>query len=236
MPLLDHFHGPLNKSIPWEGVHAAWTAFIANQLNTSILPPEFVAIPQVRHGSSVEVDVGTFHKQTVKLGGVSEAVLTAPEPTWQLPIELDSLDLFEVRVVARDDIRNLVAAIELISPANKDREANRQSFAGKCVGYLRQGVSVIVIDVVTSRLANLHLELTEMLELNGSAPLDSPLYAVAYRTNDEGGTCRLQIWAHTLSVGQRLPSLPLWITREVAVTLDLEAGYSDACRSLRIIA
>ena len=34
----------------------------------------------------------------------------------------------------------LRAAIELASPANKDRPRNRLTFAGKCVGYLERGV------------------------------------------------------------------------------------------------
>jgi hypothetical protein len=43
----------------------------------------------------------------------------------------------------------------------KDRPENRQAFVAKCAGYLREQVSVVVVDVVTTRRANLHQETHE---------------------------------------------------------------------------
>ncbi|MBY0456241.1 MAG: hypothetical protein K2V38_02770 [Gemmataceae bacterium] len=57
----------------------------------------------------------------------------------------------------------LVAAVELVSPANKDRESHRRAFATKCAGYLAQGIALIVVDVVTNRSGNLHAEILEVL-------------------------------------------------------------------------
>jgi hypothetical protein len=78
----------------------------------------------------------------------------------------------------------LRAAIELVSPANKDRPGHRHTFAVKCAGYLQQGISVTVVDVVTERLANMHREILKALELAAELPgiSQSHLYAVAYRT------------------------------------------------------
>ena len=39
----------------------------------------------------------------------------------------------------------LVAAIELVSPGNKDRPEARLAFAAKCVSYLTRGVGLIVV-------------------------------------------------------------------------------------------
>ncbi|HEV3259077.1 MAG TPA: hypothetical protein VG013_19550, partial [Gemmataceae bacterium] len=77
----------------------------------------------------------------------------------------------------------LVAAIELISPCNKDRPAERRAFATKCASYLSQGISVVVIDIVTSRSANLHNETMRLMEAATEldVPADRNLYAVAYR-------------------------------------------------------
>jgi hypothetical protein len=200
MPLHDHFAEPLSRERPWEGIHSCWTTTIAQQLNASLLPGEFVALPQIRHESIVE----------------------------------NELDLFEIRVIKQEARPKLVAAIELVSPANKDRPAHRRAFAGKCAGYLRQGVSLILVDVVTERRDSLHLELREMLELNGSAPFDAELYAVAYRTIEHGLENRLEIWPEPLAVGSPLPSLPVWLSDSLAVTLDLEVSYQATCRSLRI--
>ena len=65
-------------------------------------------------------------------------------------------DDFEVRVFSSRGGNRLVAAIELISPGNKDRAEERRAFAAKCAAYLQQGVSLVIVDVITERRANLH--------------------------------------------------------------------------------
>jgi hypothetical protein len=42
----------------------------------------------------------------------------------------------------------------------------------------------------------------------------------------------LQTWSHTLTVGQRLPTLPLWLAGKLAVPLDLEQSYEQTCHDL----
>src|SRR4051794_16499206 len=61
-------------------------------------------------------------------------------PNWATAVAWNARDLFEVRVLNVEGQPRLVAAMELISPANKDRPAHRETFAGKCAGYLRQGI------------------------------------------------------------------------------------------------
>src|SRR5205085_725706 len=58
-------------------------------------------------------------------------------------------DDIEVQVFATTAGATLVAAIELVSPGNKDREEARRAFAAKCAGYLTRGVGLVVVDVVT---------------------------------------------------------------------------------------
>jgi hypothetical protein len=45
---------------------------------------------------------------------------------------------------------------------------------------------------------------------------------------------RLEIWAYLLAVGSNLPTLPIWLDEDRAVSLDLEASYEETCRALRI--
>jgi len=130
----------------------------------------------------------------------------------------------------------LVAAVELVSPANKDRAEHREAFVIKCAGYLQQGVSVVVVDTVTARSANLHRQLLELLnistEANGRELPD--LYAVAYRTFTVKKKGRVQVWEEPLALGKPLPTLPLWISPELALPLDLDASYRETCEALRI--
>jgi hypothetical protein len=144
-------------------------------------------------------------------------------------------DTFEVQV--RDAARRrLVAAVELVSPANKDRPTHRRDFVIKCASYLRQRVAVVVVDVVTERRDNLHAELMQLLELPPAMAEAGAfrLYAAAYRLKVQEEEQRLELWPEELRVGEALPTLPLWIGEEDAVPLDLEASYDAASELLRI--
>jgi hypothetical protein len=141
-----------------------------------------------------------------------------------------------VRVYDTKRHRRLVAAVEIVSPANKDRPEHRRVFVAKCADLLRQQVSVAIVDLVTTRQFNLYGDLLELIgQADPSlAPAPPPLYAAACRWRREGDAPRLQTWAHSLTVGQPLPTLPLWLADDLAVPLELEASYEETCRVLRI--
>ena len=130
----------------------------------------------------------------------------------------------------------LVAAVEFVSPGNKDRPEKRHEFAVKCASYLQESVALVIVDVVTNRQANLHAELVRLLGLNPSGPWPgpTPLGTVAYRTAKENGSWRLDTWIEALTVGTVLPTMPLWLDVDLCVPLHLEESYNATCRSLRI--
>jgi hypothetical protein len=243
MPLFDHFHLSAGADLDWDGFHSTWAVCITQWLNQNPLPPRYRARPHVHLGISVEADVATFEHDTEGLsngseseGGVATAVWAPPQPPLVATVEFGDLDIFEVKVFNDAATRSLVAAVELVSPANKDRPAHREAFATKCAAYLQQGVSVIVVDVVTERHNNLHEEIVRRLSLGDEAvhAVTSDLYAVAYRTAGVGKRMRLEAWPAALAVGAALPTLPLWLAPTLAVPLDLEATYRATCESLRI--
>ena len=45
---------------------------------------------------------------------------------------------------------------------------------------------------------------------------------------------RIESWAYPLAIGQPLPSLPIWLSDDLYVSLDLESAYEETCRVLRI--
>ena len=88
---------------------------------------------------------------------------------------------------------------------------------------------------MTSRSANLHRELCEVLQVATGRGDETPeLYATAYRTRVTADACALEVWYHPLGIGQELPTLPTWISPVDAVPLDLAESYTAACRTLRI--
>ena len=80
-----------------------------------------------------------------------------------LETDLSEQDEFEVRVYDVERGRQLVAAIELVSPANKDRPENRRAFAVKVAALLQKEVCVSIVDLVTVRQFNLYADLLELI-------------------------------------------------------------------------
>jgi hypothetical protein len=244
MPLRDHFRPPASRVCPWEGVHGQWPGMMVLSLNRA-LPPRYVAAPRIHHGSFVELDVSTYEKEEPAgweataaegNGGVATAVWAPPAPVLSVECDLPNMDEYEVRVYDQQNDRRLVAAVEIISPANKDRPAHRQTFVGKCAALLQNHVSVTIIDVVTEQGANLFRELLHALDLpESAAAADAPLYVAACRYREYPALrWRFESWAEPLEVGRPLPILPLWLTDELAVPLELEDTYEATCRALRI--
>ncbi len=238
MPLLDHFHPPLSQRRRWESFHSAWAEALALQLNQHLLPPRYYAEVHVKVGARIEIDVGTFEEPGASApaaeGGV--AVWAPPRPAARVPLQFGQPDLFEVQVLNDEEGPRVVAAIELVSPANKDRQAHRHMFAVKCGSYLQQGIGVLVVDVVTERSGNLHRQLLDLLEVNPTTPGQAAddLYAAAYRTVPAGERFDLEVWAEALALGADLPTLPLWISPEQSLPVDLEGTYRAACAARRI--
>ena len=130
----------------------------------------------------------------------------------------------------------MIAAVEIVSPANKDRPDNRLAFVSKCSALLQKRVCVSIVDLVTTRHFNLYSELLEQIGQSDPAfsPTPPATYAVTCRGRKVREKPRLETWAYPLIVGQPLPMLPIWLEEDLAVSLNLEASYEETCRALRI--
>jgi hypothetical protein len=231
MPLLDHFHPPVSERRNWEGFHSLWAAAIVEKLNRDVLGDEYFADMHVHVGSQVEVDVATLKERPETRGSLATAVKARWTPSaTSLILPTVFPDDIAVNVFNTSAGTELVAAIELVSPANKDRAAARRAFAAKCVSYLTQGIGLIVIDVVTNRLANLHNEIIDLLGQQQPFLMTpaSPIYAVAYRPTRQESGDQIELWPHALLVGEELPTLALALRNAATVPVDLEATYMDA--------
>lgn len=241
MPLLDHFHGPLSEHRPWESFHTTWASALADQLNRDLLPAGFIALEQVHAGAAIEIDVATCTEESPAHRNGSGDTATLPRTVWlpatpplQLPAEFPPS--CTVEICTTEGGRTLVAALELVSPGNKDRADQRRLFAAKCATYLSKGIGTIVVDVVTSRHGNLHNELLELLGWDARylLPGNPALYAVSYRPLHAATGGRIDTWPLPLAIGQPLPTLPLSLAADHCVPVDLEAAYREACVRRRI--
>ena len=229
MPLLDHFHPPLHGPRRWEGFHHAWATYIATQLNQDVLPADYFAESQLKIGPDLVIEQS--------INDVDKHHWSPPRPKFDETVDFAQLDTCEIRVYQNLGGAELRGAIELVSPANKDRPGSRRTFAAKCAGYLKHGIGLVIIDVVTSRSANLHSEIFDILEVKSRRKMwesATGLYAVAYRPVTVLKNPRIEAWAETLTLGEVLPTLPLWLALDLCVPVALEASYNTTCGALRI--
>lgn len=242
MPLRDHYRSPVNDTHSWDEVHGQWPGEIVRDL-TKILPPGFRAAPKVHLGSSFEVDVSTYDLDSrapdapVGISGGGTATQAAFAPTFTVEADLSEQDEYEVRIYDAERGRQLVAAIEIVSPSNKDRAETRELFVGKVAALLQQGVCVSLVDLVSVRRANLYADLLTLLGRIDPqlAPTPPHLYAVTLRSRKPPKSrSRLDAWFYPLAVGQSLPTVPIWLTADLRVDLPLETSYQETCRILGI--
>jgi len=244
MPLRDHFRPPLADEDSWESLHNSWPTMIVAGLSRR-LPRRYRARAQVHMGTSFEIDVATFDQDETDFpaagssdngGGVATAVWAPPMPTLAITTDLPDIDVYEVRVYDTKYGRRLVAAVEIVSPSNKDRPENRSAFVAKCATLLRDSVSVTIVDLVTTRNFNLYADLMEFIGQTDSSLGDDPpaLYAVACRWGRREQRGLLETWLNPLAIGEPLPTLPLWIADNYSIPLELEPSYEETCHILRI--
>lgn len=124
----------------------------------------------------------------------------------------------------------LVAAIEIVSPRNKDRPDARERYLNRYAGYIRQAVHLMMIDILPRPAG---FSFAEALESNigfPQGPCPAP-FACSYRVGEPvpEGTI-MEAWRRPLAVGQPLPALPLPLTTTESVLIDLEHTYAEAAR------
>ena len=240
MPLLDHFHPPVSEQRSWEGFQGLWAAAIVEKLNSDVLAEEYFADMHVHIGSQVEIDVaalqekpGPGERRSAREPGAT--AMWAP-PTASMVMPALFPDDIEVQVFTTTTGASLVAVIELVSPGNKDRLEARRAFAAKCVSYLSRGIGLVVVDVVTNRLANLHNEMAAWLGCGAPFLMEpaSSTYCAAYRPSQQREGGQIEIWPVPVHPGDRLPVLPLALRNAGSAPLDLESTYMVACRRSRL--
>jgi Protein of unknown function (DUF4058) len=244
VPLRDHFRLPVSKHSSWEGFHGFWPAAMVENLAEQ-LPDGYVAEPRVHLGSYCEIDVSTYEEtgdeprqqpDHQSNGGIATATWAPPAPSFAVDAEIPEQYVYEVLVFDIQRGRQLVAAVEIVSPANKDRPDSRQIFVAKCAGLLQKAVCVSIVDLVTIRQFNLYSDLLALIGRSDPtfSPTPPPIYAATCRMRAVDRKTRLESWSHALAIGQPLPTLPIWLSENNAVALDLESSYEATCRVLRI--
>src|SRR5207248_4757664 len=130
-------------------------------------------------------------------------------------------------VVRHTNNDRIVAMIEVLSAGNKSSRHALRSFLNKAVAALDSGVHLLLVDVHPPgprdphgiHRAILNEIGTEDYVLTGERPLTAAAYI--------GGAIVEAFVAH-FAVGEPVPQMPLFLTRENYVPVPLEAAYLAA--------
>ncbi len=218
----------------WDSVHPLWLVYLVEWIQPR-LPEGYKAflggVPALTVGSAngkPDVSVRQWGPRPAVEPATATSVIE-PDLHANVAFRLDPQ-----RAVHIDYHGQLIAAIELVSPRNKDRADAKETYTNRYLGYLRLGVHLLLVDVLPRPKGfSFSDAITGALGLD--VPPLSPPFAAAYRVgevvpvNDDMGSL-VDLWRRPLQVGQPLPTLPLPLSVHESVTIDLEETYQRAAK------
>ena len=234
MPLHDRDRPDAEDA--WQTVHQTWVVEIIRQLKPRSPPGHRATLavaPKLMRLDTAEpvghVDrVGDGGASTAGFGagtgGSSTAVLARAEPD----VEVAVPGLGVEPAVYVGDRGRMIAAIELMSPGNKDRPARREGTVERYAGSLRDRVHLVLVDVHPKPDRPTVADRFSKRFGLGRPPLPAP-YAAVYRVGDFADPGHfLAAWLFPLEIGGTLPVVPVPLADGRRVALDLESAYAAA--------
>lgn len=216
--------------------HTSWIAHCKGQLNAGLLPHGYYAAaeqvikPIIPDVLTLRVPPTLFDPPHPNGGGV--AVVTPPPQTRRverLAVATPVVPPQRRIAIRRASGHEIVALIEIVSPGNKDRSAAVEELANKLANALRQGIHVLLIDVLPPGPFDphgLHAQVVSALagetELTPITPL-GPLVLASYAAGPE-----VRAYLEPWTVGEPLPELPLFLRSNYHVMVPLEVSYQRA--------
>lgn len=210
----------------WEGMHIFWMTEIARVLRGN-LPPGYRAV--IGSSPLVAIGVAPVKPDVAVTNGMHQPPAALAAAGAEPDVEIAVATLTEDSTVLVEREGRLVAALELISPRNKDRPTSREQYASRYLNYLRGGVHLMLVDV-HRRPIDFGFARPIAAELGAGLPMPAAPSVVSYRVGApaaQGGRM-LGVWQHALVIGQPLPTMPLALGPGVRVTVDLESTYTRA--------
>ena len=219
--------------------HVAWIPEIQKALNGGLLPEGFYALAEQHTGRAI-ADVLTLHAgpaapvQSMPPSTGGTAVAEAPpKVSRRQAVEPSLLGRRRTLAIRHVSGHQLVAMLEIISPANKDRPRSAQEFAEKAAVALESGVHLLLVDLFPPGPYDpqgMHALVLQELNPSGEAydmPADRPLTLASYSAAPV-----VEAYLEHLALGAVLPEMPLFLHPERYVNAPLEPTYQAAYRGM----
>lgn len=225
--------------------HTVWIGTIRTALNDGLLPEGYYALAEQHVGRPI-TDVLALHASSVPT--------PAPEEALPLPPATGGTAVAEAppRVRRRQTVtpgtaarrrslairhtsgHRLVALLEIVSPANKDRAVHIEAFVSKAVSALEVGVHLLLVDLFPPGPHDphgMHGEILRRLEHSGEdydLPADEPLTLAGYAAGPQ-----VDVYLEHVAPGATaLPDMPLFLRPDRYINVPLESTYQEAYRGV----
>lgn len=219
----------------WDSVHPLWLTYLLEYVQER-LPEGYKAflggIP------SLTVDSGHGKPDvSVRQWEMRAPMDPASSGTGILEPDVEASVAFPLapqRALHIDLHGQLIAALEIVSPRNKDRADAKETYSNRYLGYLQLGVHLMLVDVLP-RPKGFSFSDAITNALGMQLPALPPPFAAAYRVGetvpvgDDIGSV-VGLWRRSLQVGGVLPTLPLPLNVHQSVLIDLEETYRRAAK------
>lgn len=208
--------------------HQRWTAAICDALNAGLLPNGYSALLE-QHALGLVPDVLTVQR-TARPVRPGNGVLTAIPPKTRIVRQTRAVLAARAnRIVVRHRMGEVVCMIEVVSPGNKSSRAALRAFVEKSIGFLQNGVHLLVIDLLPPTPRDpqgMHKAIwDEIDEEPFELPPDKPLTLAAYVAGDLVIGAETTAYVEPIGVGDLLPDMPAYLERNGYVSVPLEATY-----------
>jgi len=220
--------------------HTAWTAALRSTLNDGLLPQGYYALAEQHAGRAI-TDILTLHASPEPperawlppdTGGI--AVAEAP-PRVRRKHTVEPAALARRRSLAIRHVsgHRLIALIEIVSPANKDRVRHIEELVDKAVSALERGIHLLLLDLIPPGPhdpSGIHGFILECLEQYGDPyilPADAPLTLASYVAGP-----RVDIYLEHPAVGVPLAEMPLFLRPDRYINVPLEPTYQSTYRGM----
>lgn len=214
--------------------HQRWTIAICDVLNGGLLPAGYSALVE-QHAGGLVPDVLAVPRlsQSNRPTESAKNVLTVTPPQTSLVRQAKAVLAARAnRIVIRHRLGEIVCVLEIVSPGNKSSRAALRAFVEKTLEFLRQGIHVLVIDILppTPRdPGGLYKAIWDEIEEEPfELPPGKPLTLAAYVAGDLLTGIETTAYVNLIGVGDPLPDMPAYLDRTGHVSVPLEASYLAA--------
>ena len=210
----------------WENLHDCWLYHLFAAIRPQ-LPDGY----RVYLGSYSRIGLASAVRPDIGVAQPSEPPTPVTGATYILdPDEETTVATIEPWKTVYVQYRGMmVAAVEVISPRNKDRPSTRVESAARYAGYLQGGIHLLLIDLINRPIGFSFADAVEA-DIRYPNPVSlTPPFAAVYRVGEPTNPgSMVAVWRRTMVVGSPLPTLPIPLTVHNAVAIDLDATYMRA--------